>query len=358
LTPRVLHVLPHPGGGGETYIDEIAAMEGFSFERVYLAARADPAGAHRAILRRAVEVQRAAFRFDLIHVVGEVAGSLCLPALAARPSVLSPQGLSLLRRMDAGRKRAARANLRLLVRAASRTLCSSSTEYSDVLDAAGRRAAESAMVICNGVAVPAPASASERAAVRAELGIPPTKVLGVWAGGLDENKDPITVIRALNSVRRDGAPVVVLMAGDGPLRAEVEAAARETDAVSVLGFRDDVERILAVADFFVLASRWEGLSFSLLEAMSHALAPVVSDAPGNVEAVGDAGMVVSYGDEAGFARAFARVVADETWRLGLGKLARERVFRRFSIDEMRDRTRSVYASLVAGRSSRPTGSAR
>ena len=38
----VLHVLPHPGGGGETYVDALEEMEGYRFERAYLVAPAEP----------------------------------------------------------------------------------------------------------------------------------------------------------------------------------------------------------------------------------------------------------------------------------------------------------------------------
>ena len=38
----VLHVLPHPGGGGETYVDLLDEMDGYRFDRAYLARSPDP----------------------------------------------------------------------------------------------------------------------------------------------------------------------------------------------------------------------------------------------------------------------------------------------------------------------------
>ena len=101
--------------------------------------------------------------------------------------------------------------------------------------------------------------------------------------------------------------------GDGPLRPQVEQAAREAPWCR---HRDRLPlgrpaRILAAADFFVLSSQREGFSYALLEAMSLGLPAVVSDAPGNPEAVGDAGIVVPFGDVAGFAAAFRRLARDE-----------------------------------------------
>ena len=131
------------------------------------------------------------------------------------------------------------------------------------------------------------------------------------------------------------------------MRAEAERAAAEADAVHILGFRRDVERILGASDFFVLSSRLEGLSFSLLEAMSLAVAPVVSDAPANVEAVGDAGTVVPFGDAARFAEAFARLAGNEPERRAMGERARERVARHYRSEEMLRRTRDLYDEVAA-----------
>ena len=80
----MLHVLPHPGGGGETYVDLLDEMPGYRFERVYLAAsptaitRASSCAASRTLLgARAVTTS--------LHVHGEVAAGLCLPLLAHAP---------------------------------------------------------------------------------------------------------------------------------------------------------------------------------------------------------------------------------------------------------------------------------
>jgi glycosyltransferase involved in cell wall biosynthesis len=347
---RVLHVLPHPGAGGERYVDALGEMEGYRFERVYLAQSANPADERRAILRRAVQVQRTARSHDLLHVVGEIAASLCLPGLATRPSVVSPQGLHLVRRVRGAARAAANANLRMIVRVASRTICSSEDEYAEVRRIVGHRLSRRALVIHNGVRTNQPVQSHERAAARAEFGLAASDVAGVWIASLDEHKDPDTAIRAAKQVRRDGAPLALLVAGDGPLRSLVEQLAGEDEnsGVSILGFRRDVRRVLAAADFFVLTSMREGLSFSLLEAMALGVPAVVSDAPANAEAVGDAGLVVPYGQVNGFAEAFARLVKDRE-RLALGQRARERVERQFRVEDMVKRTRDVYDVVVRGR---------
>jgi glycosyltransferase involved in cell wall biosynthesis len=203
-------------------------------------------------------------------------------------------------------------------------------------------------LIHNGVRIGDAVQPHERTVARAEFGLSASDVAGAWIASLDEHKDPITAIHAAKRVRRDGAPLALLVAGDGPLRSHVEELATEENdsGVRVLGFRRDVRRVLAGADFFVLSSVREGLSFSLLEAMALGKPAVVSDAPANAEAVGDTGIVVPYGRVNDFAEAFARLVRDEGERLSSGKRARERVERRFRLEAMVERTSEVYDELL------------
>jgi glycosyltransferase involved in cell wall biosynthesis len=346
-----LHVLPHPGGGGETYIDALSRMDGYSFERAYLAPSVRHAAALPSIVGRWLHVQREARAHDVLHVHGEVASMICLPSLVSCPSVVTLHGLHLVRRLESLGREAAKANLRAIVRAASKTICVSEAEYADVLEIAGTRAEARVLVIQNGIVPLSPPSPEERATARAEFGLSAEMTVGVWLGALDAHKDPLVAARAAIEVARDDASLALLVAGDGQLRPELERAAGEgpPDVIRVLGYRRDTRRVLSAADFFVLSSHREGLSYSLLEAMSMGLPPVVSDAPGNPEAVGDAGIVVPRGDVAGFAQAFRRLLRDLPQRLALGERARERVARHFRAEDMVSRTREVYDEVAGAR---------
>jgi glycosyltransferase involved in cell wall biosynthesis len=337
----VLHVLPHPGGGGETYVDALSRMDGYRFELAYLAPTASPSA---SVLRAAPGIWRRAREYDVLHVHGEVASALCLPALAMRPSVSTLHGLNLLRRLSGPRRSAAGVNLRLILRTASRTICVSNAEHNDLADLVGQGTLARAVVIHNGVEPLEPPTSAERAAARAGFGIGASTIVGAWIGSLDEHKDPLTPIAAVSELARSGTDVALLVAGDGPLASQVERDL--PPSVHVLGYRSDVRPVLAAADFFVLSSVREGLSFAVLEAMSLGLVPVVSDAPGNPEAVGDAGIVVPFGDKAEFAQAFARLASDDEERCALGERARERVMRDFRADDMVRRTRELYDAVV------------
>src|SRR5690606_28645530 len=81
--------------------------------------------------------------------------------------------------------------------------------------------------------------------------------------------------------------VLVVIAGEGPLRPELEAqtaASNVTDRVRFLGWRDDVPALLRAADVFVLPSLHEGLPLSVLEA-ARAGTPVIASRIGGTDEV-------------------------------------------------------------------------
>jgi glycosyltransferase involved in cell wall biosynthesis len=288
------------------------------------------------------------FAHDLVHLHGEVAATLCLPALAQRPSVLTLHGLNVTRRTTGIMRAAAGLDLRVILRAASKTICVSEAELDEVVQAVGPAAARRAVVIHNGVLIPASVSAEQRAVIRAELDLSPDAVVGLWVGGLEPHKDPHTAVLAAVEASRSDPRLILLMAGTGPLREELACTAGTgTDgAVRVLGFRTDVSRLLAAADFFVLTSLHEGLPYSLLEGMAIGLPSIVSDQPGNTEAAGDAAISVRCGDVSGFAAAFRKLANDEQMRSALGARARARVEGHFRIEDMMQRTRDLYDAVL------------
>jgi glycosyltransferase involved in cell wall biosynthesis len=182
--------------------------------------------------------------------------------------------------------------------------------------------------------------------VRAELDLADDVVTAVFVGQLEERKDPITAIVAAERVNAEGHSFALLVAGAGPLLDRVRAHAGP--AVRVLGRREDVPRLLAAAEIFVNPSAREGLSFAVLEAMHAGLAMVVSDGPGNPEAVGEAGVIVPVGDAAGFARALVRLTENPAERRRLGHAAGERFRVRFDQASFLARMDEVYVAVLRG----------
>jgi glycosyltransferase involved in cell wall biosynthesis len=336
----VLHVLPHAGGGGDTYVDVLSEMPGYRFQRVYVAPKRKPGIGQ--VVAGVLDLSRVLHGYDLLHVHGEATAGLFLPLLAARPSIATLHGLHLLRRVNGVRRQGATLNVRAILRAASRTICVSNAEREQLASYVGESAVARAVVVHNGAQVAPPGAEAARAGVIRELGIRDSRPLGIWVGSLDERRDPLAVVRA---AIRTSTPLLIV--GDGPLRQEVERAARPP--VHLLGQRDDVPRLLAAADFFVLMSEREGFSFALLEAMAHGLPAIVADVPENIEAIGDFGIAVPYGDESALTAALSMLTGDDARRAELGRLARRRVAERFGADEMLARTRAVYEGVLARR---------
>jgi glycosyltransferase involved in cell wall biosynthesis len=321
---RVLHVLPHVGGGGDTYVDMLDGMPGYASDRIHLAPGRKPGPL--TVAEGVAALARNVRGHDLVHVHGEVTAGLLLPLLAARPSVVTLHGLHFLRRTTGARRRLAELNLRAVVRTATRTICVSNAEHdllASVVDSA------KSVVVPNGVRLgksdPAP------------LDVP--RPVGIWVGSLDERRDPVSIVRAAERTETS-----LLFVGEGALRGDVERAAGAH--VHVLGQRSDVPALLSAADFFVLMSEREGLSFALLEAMAHGLPAIVADIPENREAIGDSGIAVPYGDADAVAAAMTRL-REDTVRSSLGADARQRVEAHFSAAQMIDGTRAVYDAVLA-----------
>ena len=113
----------------------------------------------------------------------------------------------------------------------------------------------------------------------------------------------------------------------------------------------DLEELYSSALAYVLPSEVEGLSISLLEAMSFGLPVVVSDIPGNTEALGDppAGIVFKLRDCAALASALRRLRDEPRLRDHLGRMAAERVRLAYDWDAIAQVTLKVYREAVAPR---------
>jgi glycosyltransferase involved in cell wall biosynthesis len=346
---RVLHVLPHRGGGAETYIDLLEGTEGFVHARVALSAGRTAAAGAASIVPRYPRVARRVLGADIVHVHGDAATMLSLPLLMLRPSVWTTHGLHLLRRVDGPARALSGRALRRAIATTARTICTSQAERDELAALLGADAGAHGRlrVVRNGIAtLPAP-SAEQRSAARAEFDLRSDELAVLFLGELDARKRPLDAIAATERARLAGAPVVLLVAGDGPQRDA--AAARASDWVRVLGQVRDITALLNAADVLVMPSEREGLSFAVLEAMGAGLALVVSDGPGNPEAVGEAGLVLALGDVPALADALVRLAGDRDELRRLGAAARARVTTTLTAARLRDGVADAYRDAL-GRS--------
>jgi glycosyltransferase involved in cell wall biosynthesis len=161
----------------------------------------------------------------------------------------------------------------------------------------------------------------------------------LWLGLMGAVKRLDVLLDALASY---GGPAV--LAGDGPLRAEVAArAAGLGGRVTLPGFVADPVPLLAAADAFVLCSAAENMPLSLLQAMACGL-PVVATRVGGVPEVvrdGVEGLLVPPGDAAALAAALASVTPS------MGVAARARAEAAYGIDRCAAGLAAVYAEAAS-----------
>jgi glycosyltransferase involved in cell wall biosynthesis len=171
-------------------------------------------------------------------------------------------------------------------------------------------------------------------------------------GALTWEKDPLGHLEVTAPLLRRQPHVVHLFAGDGPLRAELEAAAANDGLgarVLVLGSRDDVGDLLAASDLLLFASRTEGMPASLIEAGMAGLPVAGTALPGVPEVVehGTTGLLVPPGDRDNLRGAVARLLADRSLRAAMGDAARDRCLARHGIDPIAAAYRRVFEEVAA-----------
>ncbi|MBT4864744.1 MAG: glycosyltransferase, partial [Planctomycetaceae bacterium] len=114
------------------------------------------------------------------------------------------------------------------------------------------------------------------------------------------------------------------------------------------GHRDDSDNLTGLLNVFWLASDFEGMSNSLMEAMAAGVPAVAADIPPNRELLidGETGYVVRVGDSVGIAQFADRILADDELAVKLGDASRERMRSQFSIDKMVEQHVELYRRIA------------
>jgi glycosyltransferase involved in cell wall biosynthesis len=152
-------------------------------------------------------------------------------------------------------------------------------------------------------------------------------------------------------VRQD-YPVALMIAGDGPLRKELEEETVNlgiSDAVQFLGFRSDIPQVIAQADICLLTSRFEAGPYVIMEAMA-AGRPCVATPVGDVPWLlfDGAGVVVDDPTPEKFSAAVAELIEDKGRRRAIGRSAKQKAEEEFSIEHMLSGYEHLYRQLIRG----------
>ena len=302
---------------GPTSVRDVVAPEGapVGFTAVEISDR--PGRGDAASIRTLRRLARGA---DVIHAHGLRAGALAV--LATRGLRGRPRVVVTLHNLPVG-SRAVRAVSGVLERLVSRGADAVLGVSTDLVELArGRGATVTARALVP--APPRPDVTRSPAQVRADLGVSDDTRLVVTVGrlapqkGLDTLCDAAAVLATRSASRR----VVWVVAGDGPLRKQVQAAIDSRGLpVVLLGFRDDAPDLLAAADVVASTAVWEGQPIWLQEALGLGAAIVATDAGGTQEVTGDAAVLVPVGDSVALAQAVDGLLADDGRRRALSDAA-------------------------------------
>lgn len=189
-----------------------------------------------------------------------------------------------------------------------------------------------------------------RRRLRQELGIPQDAFALLYAAEFSARKSQAVLIRAMGRLPEN---VFLVLAGDGVLRPECQALARQLGVdrrVVFPGHMGDMAACCAMADAAVSASRIEGLPFNIMEAMYAGLPVVASDVKGHSDLVteGETGLLYPYGDGDAWAEQVLRLLGSEELRQALAGRAKENAAQ-YSLERVFPVVWREYAGLSAGR---------
>lgn len=282
-------------------------------------------------------------RYSVIHthsakggVVGRVA------AFAARtPTLYTPHAWSFLVSKTPFQSRFYRAVEQVLALVSSRIVCVSTEELELGLHSL-KRSEKILRLVPNGITPPPTVRERSRAG---------EVVVGTVAR-LARQKGIDYLIEAAAEVCAKHGDVRFVVAGDGPdaqaLRDQVASQGLE-GRFEFVGPVEEPWEVLGRMDVFVLPSRWEGMPYTLLEAMGSGLPVVATDVGGVRDLIVDDrhGTVVAPADPGALAEAISRYVSSPSLRATVGELARTRVLEEFSQERMLERTLAVYSEALA-----------
>lgn len=194
---------------------------------------------------------------------------------------------------------------------------------------------------------------------RAKLDLPYQKI-AVFTGRLSAEKGLDTLLKAWAKVHEHFPQAHLLILGKGEIFYNIEDELRSlreslklAEVIHFLGFKPNPLDYLLAANVFVLPSRSEGMSCSLIEAMSTGTAIVASDIRGN-HALCETevnSLTFPLDDADALAQALVRILDDPDFEEKLGRAARQKAERDLTVEVMTDRYLKLYAALQKNSSS-------
>ena len=191
---------------------------------------------------------------------------------------------------------------------------------------------------------------SDYSEIRKEFQIDSNKTLVGYLVRMTYQKDPLTMIKAIQSVIEKEQNIHFLMVGNGELLEDTKNLAKSLNLMNYISFSDfrsDIPDILKAIDIYCLPSLWEGMPIGLLEAMAMGKACIATGVDGTKELVetNKNGILIPKKDENALANAILDLHKNQNKRMQLGENARNYVKGNFSLQEMVTKIENTYFRL-------------
>ena len=191
----------------------------------------------------------------------------------------------------------------------------------------------------------------QREQIRSELSISDDQLVVGSVGRLVTVKNYPSLIKAFKLVKEKVPNALLLFAGDGPNKAKLEQLTEDQgvkSSVRFLGRREDVPAVMNAYDLFVLPSFREGLSNTILEAMSSGLPAIVSNVGGSPEIVvnGQTGFLFEVDDIQQLSSNIISLFENSEQLNTFSSNARQHVVNNYSLETMVNNYQNVYQELI------------
>jgi glycosyltransferase involved in cell wall biosynthesis len=174
----------------------------------------------------------------------------------------------------------------------------------------------------------------------------------IFIGRFSSQKDPVLLVEAYSNLPqdlKDKSQLVLLGDGDDRMKVTQLIESKGLENIRLLGnvSREVMFKELAGADCLALTTNWEGIPYTIIEAMSLGLPVIASDVGSISEVVNTTnGFLVPQGDATAVTKALAEVITSRELRVRLGQTGQVFVKANFSLEEMCKQTEIVFEQIV------------
>jgi glycosyltransferase involved in cell wall biosynthesis len=186
------------------------------------------------------------------------------------------------------------------------------------------------------------------------MGLPPRGRVAGWVGRHFAQKRPEVVVEVARRIVVEVPDASFLMVGDGPTFDDAVTKTAGEERIHVLGYRDDIETAYAAMDVFMLASAWEGLPRTVLEAGAAGVPVVAPGVSGIGEIVrdGETGRLLESGSSVTLADALIRLLSDHGEMRRMGRNIQAVIDDEYSARHMTEAIAALYSDVYEQRRTR------